>query len=246
MNAWAWIIGVVLLVGVGGGVYFYQSKPPEKAQVFTEITPTPAAVDTAPVEDQKIMTSPSTPSALGATTAKPKNYSAAPSMTIDMNKSYTAIMVTNKGTMTIQLYPKDAPKTVNNFVFLSREGFYADTIFHRIIKGFMIQGGDPQGTGMGGPGYKFDDEPVTREYTKGTIAMANAGPNTNGSQFFIMHADYPLPKNYVIFGAIDSADASSLVTLDAIGQTPVTTSGGGEQSKPMETVTVKSVTIVEK
>lgn len=174
-----------------------------------------------------------------------KQYSQPPAISIDTAKTYTATITTSKGTMKVAFFPKDTPKTVNNFVFLAREGFYNDTVFHRIIKGFMIQGGDPRGNGTGGPGYKFDDEPVTREYTRGTIAMANSGPNTNGSQFFLMHADYALPKNYVIFGAIDPSDTESLKTLDAIAETPVGESGMGEQSKPLEQVTIASVTIEE-
>ena len=139
-------------------------------------------------------------------TKKAKTYTNPPAMTIAVDKTYTATIKTSKGVMKLVLYPKDAPNTVNNFVFLAREGFYNSTVFHRIIKGFMIQGGDPKGDGTGGPGYRFADEKITRDYTKGTIAMANAGPNTNGSQFFVMHADYPLPKNYVIFGGINSGD----------------------------------------
>jgi len=121
-------------------------------------------------------------------------------MTIDPRKSYTATIETTVGTMTLELFASEAPKTVNNFVVLARDGFYDGVIFHRVIKGFMIQGGDPQGTGMGGPGYRFADEPVKRPYTRGTLAMANAGPNTNGSQFFIMHQDYPLPPNTPFLG----------------------------------------------
>lgn len=167
-------------------------------------------------------------------------------MTIDTAKRYTAIVETSKGNMAITLFPGEAPAAVNNFVFLSREGFYTNTIFHRIIKGFMIQGGDPKGNGTGGPGYRFDDEPVRRDYTRGIVAMANAGPNTNGSQFFIMHADYGLPKNYVIFGAIEASDSASLATLDAIATIPVDMSVGGEMSKPKEQVVVQSVTIEER
>lgn len=176
---------------------------------------------------------------------KAKSYTAAPALSVKSDSTYTATIKTSKGPMTVSLYVKDAPNTVNNFVFLSREGFYDSTVFHRIIKGFMIQGGDPKGDGTGGPGYRFDDEKITREYTRGTLAMANAGPNTNGSQFFIMHADYPLPKNYVIFGGIDPKDTVSLKTLDAIATTPTSFSAMGEQSKPIETVTLQSVTIEE-
>lgn len=164
-----------------------------------------------------------------------------PTMQIDVNKKYTASMKTSAGDLTIELNAADAPNTVNNFVYLARNKFYDGTIFHRTIRGFMIQGGDPEGTGMGGPGYKFDDEPFTGEYTKGTIAMANAGPNTNGSQFFIMHGDYPLPKNYVIFGkATDGLDI-----VDSIAEAPVQMSATGEMSQPVSPVKVESVTITE-
>jgi cyclophilin family peptidyl-prolyl cis-trans isomerase len=175
-----------------------------------------------------------------------KTWDKPPEMQIDASKKYEAILETSKGTMRIALNPQDAPMTVNNFVFLAREHFYDNTIFHRIIEGFMIQGGDPEGTGRGGPGYRFADEPIAKSYTRGTIAMANAGPNTNGSQFFIMHKDYPLPKNYVIFGSILSTDTQSLQTLDTIATSAVVDGGMGEKSKPVETITVKSVMIEER
>jgi cyclophilin family peptidyl-prolyl cis-trans isomerase len=174
----------------------------------------------------------------------PKQWSSPPSMSIDQNKSYTATIHTTLGDMQAELFPKDAPKTVNNFVFLAKEGFYNNVKFHRIIKGFMAQTGDPTGTGAGGPGYRFEDEKVTRDYKRGTLAMANAGPNTNGSQFFIMHADYPLPKNYTIFGQV--TDQKSLETLDKIANVPVTASRSGEQSAPTQDVLITSVDIVEK
>ena len=121
-----------------------------------------------------------------------------------------AVIETNYGKIEFVLYEKDAPKTVENFIKLADKGFYNGIIFHRVIKGFMIQGGDPTGTGMGGPGYQFADELNTgtfsykEGYKKGVVAMANAGPNTNGSQFFIMLADTPLPHNYTIFGKVIS------------------------------------------
>jgi cyclophilin family peptidyl-prolyl cis-trans isomerase len=174
-----------------------------------------------------------------------KQYNSPPPMTIDPTKTYTASIVTDKGTMVVVLFAKETPVTVNNFVFLSREGFYTNTIFHRVIKGFMIQGGDPKGNGTGGPGYSFADEKITRDYTRGTIAMANSGPNTNGSQFFIMHATYALPKQYVIFGAIDPSDTASLATLDAIATTPVTDNGMGEDSKPAVAPVLQSIQIKE-
>lgn len=164
-----------------------------------------------------------------------------PTMQIDVNKTYTALMKTTEGDITIEFNAKDAPNTVNNFVYLARAKFYDGTIFHRAIKGFMIQGGDPEGTGMGGPGYKFDDEPFTGEYNKGTIAMANSGANTNGSQFFIMHADYPLPKSYIIFGKV----TAGIEVVDKIAEAAVTASGQGEMSKPVTPVKIESVTITE-
>jgi len=162
---------------------------------------------------------------------------------INMNKkSYTAVLKTSEGDITIQLNENETPKTVENFVSLARKNFYDNTIFHRVISGFMIQGGDPKGDGTGGPGYKFDDEPFTGEYTRGAVAMANAGPNTNGSQFFIMHQDYSLPKNYVIFGHV----ASGMEVVDKIAGAPVIANASGEASKPVNPVVVKSVEIIEK
>jgi len=165
-----------------------------------------------------------------------------PSMQIDTKKTYTATMKTSEGDIVVELNAKQTPNTVNNFVYLAKNKFYDNTIFHRVIKGFMIQGGDPNGDGTGGPGYRFEDEPFEGSYTRGTIAMANAGPNTNGSQFFIMHADYNLPKNYVIFGKV----TQGLEVVDKIAESPVESAGTGEQSKPVNPVKVLSVEITEK
>jgi cyclophilin family peptidyl-prolyl cis-trans isomerase len=136
-----------------------------------------------------------------------KIYDAQPIMQIDESKSYTAVIKTNLGDMTVEFFTDDAPITVNNFISLSKDGYYDNVIFHRVISGFMIQGGDPSGTGHGDygkfPGYEFQDELNNqRPYEKGILAMANRGPNTNGSQFFIMHVDYPLPYSYTIFGQV--------------------------------------------
>ena len=155
---------------------------------------------------------------------------------IKAGKSYTAILHTTAGDITVALSP-DTPITTNNFVFLAQEKFYDGVIFHRVIPGFMIQGGDPTGTGMGGPGYKFADEKFAGEYKRGTIAMANSGPNTNGSQFFIMHADYPLPPNYVIFGK--TVEGLDVVDKIASGKT-------GPSDRPVEPVSIKSIEISEK
>lgn len=163
-----------------------------------------------------------------------------PELTIDTSKQYTAIVSTSEGTITFRLYAGEAPQTVNNFVFLARQGFYDNVIFHRVIDGFMIQTGDPTGTGRGGPGYKFADEPVRRKYSKGIVAMANSGPNTNGSQFFIVHgANVGLPPNYTIFGeVIDGLDV-----VDKIATAP--TKPGGEGSSPQNPARIQSVDIRE-
>lgn len=185
-------------------------------------------------------TVPTAAAAVGST-AELKQWQSPPAMTIDPNKRYTAVIKTTEGELDAELFAKDSPVTVNNFVFLANQHFYENVKFHRVIKGFMVQTGDPTGTGAGGPGYRFNDEPVTRKYTRGTLAMANAGPNTNGSQFFIMHADYALPPNYTIFGQV----TSGLDVLDKIATVPVVASRSGEQSVPTKDERIQSVTIQE-
>src|SRR5437764_459606 len=135
-----------------------------------------------------------------------KHWDAPPAMAIDPGKGYSATLRTSEGELIVDLLAEEAPKTVNNFVFLAREGYYDGVPFHRVMKGFMVQTGDPTGTGTGGPGYRFADEPIRSDYEPGTLAMANAGPNTNGSQFFVVHGDQRgrLPKNYTIFGRLTS------------------------------------------
>lgn len=134
-----------------------------------------------------------------------QQWSSPPALAIDPAKNYRATIETTRGTIVLELYPNHAPKTVNNFVFLARQGFYDGLKFHRVISNFMIQGGDPTGTGTSGPGYKFEDEvrgnPLTHQ--TGVISMANAGPNTNGSQFFITHAPQPhLNGKHTVFGKV--------------------------------------------
>jgi cyclophilin family peptidyl-prolyl cis-trans isomerase len=169
-------------------------------------------------------------------------WSSPPPMSIDQSKEYKATIKTSFGDIVVQLFPKDAPIAVNNFVFLARHGFCDGVKFHRVVKGFVIQGGDPTGTGGGGPGYKFADEKVTRDYVAGTLAMANAGPNTNGSQFFITLADLNLPKNYTIFGIV----TSGFNIVEKIGDVPVTRAPGGEMSLPTVDVLINSITIEER
>src|SRR5690625_124562 len=135
----------------------------------------------------------------------PKKWSKPPELTIDTNKAHHATIKTNRGTIRLELYPQHAPRTVNNFVFLAGEGFYDGVTFHRVINNFMIQGGDPEGTGRGGPGYTFEDELESNplRHDTGVISMANAGPNTNGSQFFTTHAPQPhLDGRHTVFGRV--------------------------------------------
>ena len=173
-------------------------------------------------------------------TTGPKQFSAPPPMSIDTAKKYAATIETSMGTMKADLFANEAPLTVNNFVFLAQQGFYNGVTFHRVINNFMVQTGDPTGTGTGGPGYRFNDEPVKRQYVRGTLAMANAGPNTNGSQFFIVHKDYPLPPDYTIFGQV----TEGLDVLDKIATTP-TGPGRGGPDTPRTAITINSITIAE-
>lgn len=166
-----------------------------------------------------------------------KQYDSAPELTIDLAKDYSAVIHTTAGDISVDLFASNAPQTVNNFAFLANDGFYDDVIFHRTIKGFMIQGGDPTGSGRGGPGYRFRDEFHDKtSYNRGTLAMANAGPNTNGSQFFIMHADYGLPNAYTIFGEV----TDGMDVVDAIAEAPV-----GAQDRPNDPVTITGIDIAE-
>jgi cyclophilin family peptidyl-prolyl cis-trans isomerase len=165
-------------------------------------------------------------------------FSKAPELGIDPSKRYTAVISTSKGDMTIALAPERAPNTVNSFVFLARNGYYDGLNFHRIIPGFMAQGGCPEGSGRGGPGYQFADElPPAGRYEIGSLAMANAGPNTNGSQFFIVSgpSGVGLPPSYSLFGQVVQG-------LDVLKEIEAAGSGSGA---PKEPVTINSVRITE-
>jgi cyclophilin family peptidyl-prolyl cis-trans isomerase len=180
----------------------------------------------------------------GSATAPEPSPSVSPteSVSIIKNNMHEITITTNLGVIVFQTYDADAPKTAENFITLASKGFYDDVIFHRVISGFMIQGGDPTGTGRGGPGYAFADELNSNTesykggYVRGTVAMANAGANTNGSQFFIMHQDYQLPHDYTIFGHVvsgmDVVDKIAAVKTDA-------------NDKPLSPITMKSVTVKE-
>jgi cyclophilin family peptidyl-prolyl cis-trans isomerase len=208
------LIGVVVLGAVVSGAVWNKRHPKTTSDAYSTESPSPSATASAsPI----ISITPNT-----------------------MNDRHEITITTTLGDIVFRTYDADAPKTVENFVTLAGKKFYENVVFHRVIKGFMIQGGDPTGTGAGGPGYKFADEldPNTesakRGYVKGTVAMANAGPNTNGSQFFIMHADYPLPHNYTIFGHVVSGQE----VVDAIASVKTDAS-----DRPLTPVVMKSVTI---
>ena len=159
---------------------------------------------------------------------------------LDTGKTYTAMVTTNKGVIMVKLLPAVAPIAVQSFIFLAQHHYFDVVRFHRVMPRFVIQGGDPTGTGLCGPGYQFKDEKVTLPYTRGTVAMANAGPNTNGSQFFIVLSDKTgLPPNYTIFGRV----TGGMDAVDRIAHVPLGPSPGGEVSKPLVKVYMKSVRI---
>lgn len=179
-----------------------------------------------------------------STTGYPQ-FPGVPEMKIDTTKAYFAEIETNRGTIVIQLYADVAPVTVNNFICLATNDYYEGVIFHRVIRDFMIQSGDPTGTGRGGPGYTFNDELPGDElnYIEGSVAMANSGPNTNGGQFFISNSNNSgtLQKNYTIFGQV--VEGQEVVQL--ISEVPVSMNATGEQSVPAATITILGITIFE-
>lgn len=217
---------LVILIVLLGAIYVMRPSSPE-VQTTIPVMNTPAAAITTSVPS--IITQPI------ATTSQSNNQS--------KNFMHTITLETNKGVIVFETYDADAPKAVNNFITLAGKNFYDNVIFHRVISGFMIQGGDPTGTGRGGPGYTFADEldPSTPSYkagyVRGTVAMANSGPNTNGSQFFIMHKDTPLPNAYTIFGKV----ISGMDVVDAIAESEVDGS-----DKPISKVVINKVTIANK
>lgn len=216
------IIGFIVLIIliVGGGWWYFFSQPAaapttnSESSIQTSTAPFVAPDETIPVP--KIVT---------------------PAQSPITNNMHLVTIKTAVGDIAFETFDADAPKTVENFIALADKGFYNGVIFHRVIKGFMIQGGDPTGTGTGGPGYAFADElnPNTLSYKngykRGVVAMANAGPNTNGSQFFIMHADTPLPNNYTIFGQV----VRGLDVVDKIATAPV---AGDRPLSPVKMITV--------
>jgi cyclophilin family peptidyl-prolyl cis-trans isomerase len=213
-------IGLLILVGIVGLALFVQKKD---------------QVPTLPYDT-------SSPSPVASESVQPSPTASVSPTVLNKNNMHEVTIKTNYGDIVFQTYDADAPLAADNFVTLASKGFYNTLTFHRVIKGFMIQGGDPKGTGTGGPGYSFADElnPQTvsyhKGYVRGTVAMANSGPDTNGSQFFIMHQDYPLDHKYTIFGhvikGLDVVDKIATVKTDA-------------HDKPLTPVVMKSVTVKE-
>jgi cyclophilin family peptidyl-prolyl cis-trans isomerase len=213
--------------------------------------PVDSASATVPVEQttvpRELPAPPADPSECPATdgsTAQQREFTAAPPLCIDPAKSYSALVSTNNGDFTIELDPAAAPITVNNFVVLARYHYFDDTICHRIIPNFVVQCGDPDGTGSGGPGYAIADElPVAGAYQIGSLAMANSGPDTNGSQFFVITGEdgANLQPNYSLFGQVTDGLDDTVVALDALGNPDETANG----VPPLEEVRIESVTITE-
>ena len=241
-----WISVIIIAIIVLAAVQWYLNSRPNAFfnQYGNEATSTAAAADSL-----QNFSNPDTGIKATVSTAPINNDSnsadnqSASSNRAAKNFMHTITIQTNKGTIVFETYDADAPKTVQNFITLAGKGFYNGLIFHRVIDGFMIQGGDPTGTGRGGPGYKFADElnPATDSYkagyVRGTVAMANSGPNTNGSQFFIVQKDTPLPHSYTIFGKV----ISGLDVVDAIAASKTDSS-----DKPIMPVTMTKVTAAEK
>lgn len=227
-NANTIFIGFVLLLVlfVAGGFWYIRGK-----NTYTSATESTQAADTF---DES-----SNASEQLSVSESQKPMSQPPAMQIDESKTNSVVLHTEVGDITIELNAKQTPITANNFYSLAKKGFYDGTIFHRTIPGFMVQGGDPTGTGSGGPGYQFEDEPFEGEYTRGTVAMANAGPDTNGSQFFIMHKDYGLPPNYTIFGRV----TAGMDVVDKIAT--AATKPEGEGSSPVSPVKITTAEVLE-
>ena len=232
---------------VGGIIYAVKSRQDAKAWRQSVITEQPNLQNMIAQQNQEEAQEQGTASSSSAIPSAPVKLSVeqklqmAPPAQLELvkGKKYGAALHTTAGDIIVLFNSEEVPVTVNNFIYLAKKGFYADTIFHRTIKGFMIQGGDPKGDGTGGPNYRFQDEKFSEKYTRGTIAMANSGANTNGSQFFIMHADYNLPPNYTIFGKV----IKGLEIVDAIATAPV--QRGGEGSTPVNPVMITSVEVIE-
>lgn len=242
-NIYPWVVGIAVAVVILIGFHWWQVTKEDTTLNDQALLSAKTSVQT---EDDAIKTAPAT----AAVKSPPQTPEQAapetttnPSPKINKNFMHTVTIETSKGIIVFETYDADAPKASSNFATLAQKGFYDGTIFHRVIPGFMIQGGDPTGTGMGGPGYKFADEldPNTVSakagYVRGTVAMANSGADTNGSQFFIMHKDYPLPHKYTIFGKV----ISGMEVVDAIA-----TANKDSNDKPLTKIVMNKVTVTGK
>jgi cyclophilin family peptidyl-prolyl cis-trans isomerase len=223
------------------------TAPPIAAEsTTTRLTPTTTTAPTTTGASATTSTAAADPSttcpALDGASARVASFTAAPPVCIDPNATYTAVLSTSKGDVTLALDQKKAPKTVNAFVFLARYKFYDGLTFHRIVPGFVVQGGDPLGNGEGGPGFQIPDElPSKAGYPTGSVAMANSGPNTNGSQFFIVSGDLglQLPAQFTLFANV-SKGAEVVKSIESLGRAPGT---DGAEFPPSEVVTITSVKI---
>lgn len=233
MNTSRWVLAIIAAIAVLAGIHWYMTT--RQGNHF----------EAYGLTDADVAASTTTPAVAVSLDAAPKETAApvAPTNSSTKNLMHTITIETSKGPIVIETYDADAPKAVSNFISLAQKGYYNGLIFHRVIEGFMIQGGDPTGTGRGGPGYSFPDEldPNTASakqgYVRGVVAMANSGPNTNGSQFFIMHRDYALPHNYTIFGKV----ISGMETVDAIATTQT-----DQSDRPLTSITMNKVTVADK
>mgnify|MGYP001610302196 CR=1 FL=1 len=232
------LIAFIVVLLIGGGVAVELKKRAKEKALNQEI---PAVTEENKTEIPATTTDEYNLNTLDTSVAPEASSTTSTPNLLTKKESMPVVKIeTNKGDITIELFADDAPKTAENFVTLAQKGFYDGVIFHRVIKGFMIQGGDPTGTGRGGPGYQFADElnPQTasykRGYARGTVAMANSGPNTNGSQFFIMHQDYPLPNAYTIFGKV----TKGMEVVDAIASSQI-----DSNDKPLENMVMNKVVV---
>lgn len=233
-------VALSLFLGIGSLMTTVGASAQGTPDASPAASPAAEAIEGTPVDDLGCWSADPDSSVMGY-----PQWPGAPEMKIDPSKTYHATIETNRGPIVIQLYADVAPNTVNNFVCLATEDYYDGVIFHRIMRDFMVQTGDPTGTGRGGPGYTINDELPGDElnYVPGTVAMANAGPNTNGSQFFINHKNNTatLQKNYTIFGQV----VEGMDTVTTIAEVPVGTNPNGELSDPAVTITVLDITITE-
>jgi cyclophilin family peptidyl-prolyl cis-trans isomerase len=237
------IVAVILAVKNGGSSSASPTATPGSASVAGSPVPTAPLVASAPSSAEVAASARFCKPFLSAgQSPEGKNHWAKPpKMVINTSKIYQVKLYTDSGVITADILPKLAPITANNFIFLACNGFYNHSYFHRVIPGFMIQGGDPTGTGSGGPGYQFKDEKVARPYQIGDLAMANAGPNTNGSQFFIIQgaSGTSLPRSYNLFGHVVAGQN----VVDAIASAPTHTNAQGENSAPNTPVHIRTITL---